>query len=185
MRLVARMIGALAVVAGSSWVTLTVLRHMETAGAPTTVQTTPSTNNTTTATGQKRGETARRVDFDSFNVNPGCSFSGDTAGRLLTTSSQQYSIAVGAPLLFPPFSVGRGKIRARLQVLQGQLGILAVERIDPTVTIGEKAVDVTAAPVLVEVDLPDVTKAGQVVLKNLSPNGTTRARILSIESVVL
>jgi len=154
------MIAGLAIVAGSFWITLSVLRYMNS------------------------GATATRVAFDSFYINPGSSFSGDNAERLLTTSAERYAYAALAPLPFPPDSTRAGKIRARLQVLQGQLGILAVERIGGSLVIGKKAVDVTAGPVEVEVDLADVSKARQVVLWNLSPNGTSaRARIWSIEAV--
>jgi hypothetical protein len=185
LRPAAGIIGGLAIVAGSFWVTLTLLRHMESAGAPVPVQTAPSAARTTTAAAPNRGGTVTKVALGSFIVEPGSSFEGGAAEKLLTTSPQQWSYAATAPLPYPLFSAGPGRIRARLQVLQGQISILVVEKIGEAVVIAEKFVDVTDQPAQVEVDVPDVTKAREVVLRNASPNGQrARARILSIEAML-
>jgi hypothetical protein len=184
LRTVATMLGALAIVAGSFWVTLTFLRRMETANAPASVQTATSPPPTQTTSAPQSGATTRSVALDSFYVVPGCSFSGRSSEKVLTTLTQQYSFALTAPLPFPPFGAGPGKIRVRLQVLEGQLSILALERIGDPLVIGQKAVAVTSQPVQVDVDLRDVAKARQIVLQNSSPNGTSaRARIFSIDAV--
>jgi hypothetical protein len=170
LRKVGTMIGAAAIVAGSFFVTLTMLRHMETGQAPAYTD---------------RGIRTIRVSFDSFYVPPGCSFSGDSSERLLTTSTQQGSYGAVAPVPFPPFSRGRGKIRARLQVLEGQLGILIQGRIGEALEVAQKVVDVTNGPIEVEVDVPDVVNAKNLVLRTTSPNGTrTRARIFYLEGVL-
>jgi hypothetical protein len=166
LRTVGLMVGGLAIVAGSFWLTLTVLRHVNSTGAPATVQ--PAT----------------RVSLDSFYVVPGCSFSGDATEKLLITLPQQYSYAVNAALPFPPSTATPGRIRARLQVLEGQLSILVVDKIGQGAVIAEKAVDVSGEPVQVDLEIPDATKARQVVLRNVSANGTrARARIFSVEAM--
>jgi len=153
-------LGGLAIVAGSFWITLIGLQHIKSGGAT-------------------------RVPLDSFYVVPGCSFSGGAAEKLLTTLPEPGSYAATALLPFPPSSAAPGKVRARLQVLEGRLGILVAENAAGAAAIVDKAVDVTAEPVQVDVDLPTVARARQVVLRNLNADGMrTRARIISIEAVM-
>lgn len=177
LRTAGTLIGAAVILSGSFIVTLTALRHMETAHRP---------DSSTKATiGSKRSARTTRVALDSVYVQPGCSFSGDSSERLLTTLTQPGSYGVVAPAPFPPFSVGPGKIRARLQVLEGQIGILIEGQIGQGLVIAQKVVDVTNEPVQVEVDVPDVAAARNLVLRTTSQNGTrTRARIFYLEGVV-
>lgn len=170
-------IGAVAIVAGSFFVTLTTLRHMEIARAPG--------SSTKATTGSNRGASTITVALDSFYVQPGCSFSGGSSERLLTTLTQQGSYGVVAPVPFPPYSTGPGKIRVRLQVLEGQIGILIEGRIGEGLEIAQKVVDVSKEPIQVEVDVPDVVNARNLVLRTTSPNGTrTRARIFYVEGIL-
>jgi hypothetical protein len=166
LRKIALTAGSLAIVGASFWLTLTALRHINSTEVPAKVQ------------------TATRIPLDSFYVNPGCLFSGASAERLLTTLPQQGAFALTAPLPFPPGSTAPGKIRARLQVLEGRLSILVLEKIGEGQPITEKAVNPTGELVQVDVDLPEVARARLVVLRNVSANGTrARARIISIEAI--
>jgi hypothetical protein len=182
LRTAATIMGALAIVVGSFWITLTALRHMDAARAPASVQTAPSTVPATTTPAANAGATATRVTPGSFNVGPGSALSED-ADKLLTTSPASGTYALTAPVPFPPFSAGPGKIRVRLQLLEGQLSILIDGRNGEKIV--EKPVEITSQPIQVVVDLADVAKARQIVLRNIGPNGSSaRARIFYIEGVL-
>jgi len=70
-------------------------------------------------------------------------------------------------------------------VLEGRLSIMIEGQIGEGLMLGEKSFDVTSEPVQVDVDVPEVAKARNLVLRTVSLNGTrTRARIFYLEGVL-
>ena len=104
---------------------------------------------------------------------------------VLTTPAQQWAYAVTAPLALPEGAAGPGVVRVRLHVEQGKLGVGVLAQGDGAPMLAEQAADASSETSEIDIELADVAKAGLLVLRSWSSDGTvTRARIFSIDTAL-
>jgi hypothetical protein len=125
------------------------------------------------------------LPLESLQPQNGGSLSTREGDTVLTTSAQQWAYAASSPLPLPASATGPAVVHVRLQVEQGKLGIGVLARGDAAPMLAEQSVDVTTAPIDIDINVADVADAGPIILRSWSPNGvSTRARIFSIDTVL-
>ncbi len=125
---------------------------------------------------------ADKIPLASLQPQNGGSVLAQDGKMVLTTPPQQWAYAATAPL--PPADTPRGSgvVCVRLQVDEGKLGVGVYAHGDNAQMLAERPVEATGGSTDVELALPDLTRAGSIVLRSWSPNGeSVKARISSIE----
>ena len=136
---------------------------------------------------------AERGADDDVDSVPLAALRASNGGRLtrekdgsmtLVTPPSQWAYAAAAEIRMPKDARGGARVRVRLQVESGQLGVAATPVGDVSRFINEQSMVPTTAPTALSIDVPDRSKLGAVVFRSWVPSGTaTRARILAIDIV--
>ena len=133
-----------------------------------------------------------KLDFSTFEAVPLASVQARDPsalirardGSLALTSAIQWAFAATARVPVPPGATGAAVVRVRVHVGDGQLGVAVTPAGDTSRFLAEQSTVTTSAPVDISLDVPDITKVGDVVFRSWTPTGTpTRAHILAIEIV--